>query len=162
MAAKPIPPSVVEDVLIDWRIGSLSMQAIADKHGVSKGFVAKTCKGVGRDVKPIVTAGIEYNQGLQAHDGRMVTAIESHVDLVVSRLEWLNRQAMRNVQESMDAQCAEQSDFRARADTILKSKETLVGKSPDMAVQINNTQSVAPANVATIEEIREELKRQDW
>jgi endo-beta-N-acetylglucosaminidase D len=139
MAAKPTPQTVIDDIKTDWRLGQMSQQAIADKYGVSKGVVNKTCKGVEQDVGPIVTAGIQYQQALHAHDDRIVTAVESHVDLVVSRLEYLNRQAMRNVQESMDAECADQSDFRARADTILKSKETLVGKSPDMAVQINNT-----------------------
>ena len=35
----------------------------------------------------------------------------------------------------------EQVDFRSRADTILKAKETLVGKTPETAIQINNQQN---------------------
>jgi len=138
MAAKPLPSSVRDAVLTDWRMGQMSQQAIADKYAISKGVVNKVCKGVEQDVAPIVTAGIQYQQALHAHDDRIVTAVESHVDLVVSRLEYLNRQAMQNVQEAMDAGCENQSDFRSRAMTINAAKETLVGKTPDTAIQINN------------------------
>ena len=138
MATKPLPAFIRDAVLTDWRMGQMSQQAIADKHEISKGVVNKVCKGVEQDVAPIVTAGIQYQQALHAHDDRIVTAVESHVDLVVSRLEYLNRQAMQNVQEAMDAGCANQSDFRSRALTINAAKETLVGKTPDTAIQINN------------------------
>ena len=138
MAAKPLPQSIKDAILTDWRLGQMSQQAIAEKHGVSKGVVNKACKGIAQDVAPIVTAGIQYQQALHAHDDRIVTAVESHIDLVVSRLEYLNRQAMQNVQEAMDAGCENQSDFRSRALTINAAKETLVGKTPDTAIQINN------------------------
>ena len=138
MAAKPLPQSIKDAILTDWRLGQMSQQAIAEKHGVSKGVVNKACKGIAQDVAPIVTAGIQYQQALHAHDDRIVTAVESHVDLIVSRLEYLNRQAMQNVQEAMDAGCENQSDFRSRALTINAAKETLVGKTPDTAIQINN------------------------
>jgi len=35
-----------------------------------------------------------------------------------------------------------QNDYRARADTILKAKEVVLGKTPDTAIQINNNLSV--------------------
>ncbi|MDA8416588.1 MAG: hypothetical protein M0Z78_05910, partial [Betaproteobacteria bacterium] len=52
--------------------------------------------------------------------------------------EWLNIQALRNVKESMAHPCENQSDYRARADTISKAKDVVIGKSPDTAIQINN------------------------
>lgn len=87
---------------------------------------------------PIVDAGVQYRRALQAHDGRIVDAVEKTVDTIVSRLEWLNEQALRNVKEAMDAECENQSDFRSRALTINAAKETLVGKTPETAIQINN------------------------
>ncbi len=138
MAAKPLPQSIKDAILTDWRLGQMSQRQIAEKYSVSNGAVAKITKDIDQDVAPIVSAGIQYQQALHAHDERIVSAVESHVDLVVSRLEYLNRQAMQNVQEAMDAGCENQSDFRSRALTINAAKETLVGKTPDTAIQINN------------------------
>ncbi len=149
VAAKPLPQSVIDAVLTDWRLGQMSQRQIAVRHKVSTGMVSKICKGVAQDVAPIVSAGIQYQKALHAHDERIVNAVETHVDLVVSRLEYLNRQAMRNVQEAMDKGCENQSDFRSRALTINAAKETLVGKTPDMAVQINNSNTTD-----TVKEIR--------
>ena len=162
MAAKPLPTSVRDAILTDWRLGQMSIRQIAEKHDVSRGAVGNICKGVSQDVAPIVDAGIQYRRALQAHDGRIVDAVESHVDLVISRLEYLNRQAMQNVQEAMDAGCENQSDFRSRALTINAAKETLVGKTPDTAIQINNANTAQVPNAATLDEIREELRRKDW
>ena len=52
MAAKPIDPSIAQDVVSDWRVTELSQQAIAEKHKISKGVVNKLCKGVERDCLP--------------------------------------------------------------------------------------------------------------
>ena len=52
MAAKPLDPVLIDNILIDWRLGQFSQQDIAEKRGVSKGAVNKLCKGVARDVLP--------------------------------------------------------------------------------------------------------------
>ncbi|MHB1267083.1 MAG: hypothetical protein ACYCY2_05695 [Acidithiobacillus ferriphilus] len=147
MAAKPLPHATKDAIITDWRLGQMSMREIADKHSISLGSVCKLCKGVAQDVEPIVNAAIQYRQALFAHDERIVNAVESHVDIVVSRLEYLNRQAMQNVQEAMDAKCEGQTDFRSRALTINAAKETLVGKTPDTAIQINNQNSAMPQKI---------------
>ncbi|MBK7282961.1 hypothetical protein [Candidatus Aalborgicola defluviihabitans] len=64
MAARPMEKSVVDAILLDWRLGQLSQQRIAEKHKFSKGAVNKICKGVEQDVASIVTAGIQYQQAL--------------------------------------------------------------------------------------------------
>ena len=138
MAAKPLPTAIKDAILTDWRIGQTSIRQIADKYEVSRGVVGNICKGIDRDLAPIVDGGVQYRQALQAHDGRIVDAVEKTVDTIVSRLEWLNEQALRNVKQAMDAGCENQSDFRSRALTINAAKETLVGKTPETAIQINN------------------------
>jgi hypothetical protein len=138
MAAKPLDPVLIDDILIDWRMGQLSQQDIAEKRGVSKGAVNKLCKGVAQDAAGIVTAGIQYQQALHAHDDRIVTAVEAVVTEASKRMEWLNKAALKNVQEAMAHSCESQNDYRARADTISKAKEVVVGKSPETAIQINN------------------------
>lgn len=138
MAAKALDKSIADAIIVDWRIGQLSQREIADKHGVSNGMVAKLTKGVERDVSSIVSAGIQYQQALHAHDERIVSAVEDVVSAAVKRAEWLNCQALKNVQEAMSAECANQNDYRARADTISKAKDVVLGKTPDTAIQINN------------------------
>ncbi|MHB8914942.1 MAG: hypothetical protein ACYC4K_03920 [Thiobacillus sp.] len=139
MAAKPLDPLLIEDIITDWRLGQLSQRQIAEKRGVSNGVVAKLTKGVARDVSGIVSAGIQYQQALHTHDERIVSAVEAVVSEASKRMEWLNKAALKNVQEAMTHKCENQNDYRARADTISKAKEVVVGKSPDTAIQINNT-----------------------
>lgn len=69
------------------------------------------------------------------------TEINVHNTLVTEathRMEWLNKAALKNVKEAMKAECANQQDFKHRADTVLKAKEAVFGKAPDTAIQINN------------------------
>ena len=139
MSAKPLDPVLIDDILIDWRLGQLSQRQIADKRGVSNGVVAKITKGVARDVSGIVSAGIQYQQALHTQDERIVSAVEQVVSEASKRMEWLNKAALKNVQEAMNAECVNQNDYRARADTISKAKEVVIGKSPETAIQINNS-----------------------
>lgn len=137
MSATPIDPKITEAVVIDWRMGQLSQDDIADKHKISKGMVNKLCKGMIQDAKSTVTVGIQYNQALKNQDDRMVTAIEDTVSKQVQRMEWLNTAALKNASDAMKAPCDGQVDFKHRADTISKAKEVLVGKNPEIAVQVN-------------------------
>ncbi len=142
MAAKPLDPAIAEAVVTDWRVGQMSQRQLADQYKVSVGYVAKITKGIPRDCVEIVSAGIAYNQALAKHDERIVSAIEQAVDERVKRQEWLNIQALRNVKESMAHPCENQSDYRARADTISRAKDVVIGKTtPDTAIQINNAEA---------------------
>ena len=64
--------------------------------------------------------------------------------------------AIQNVSEAMSSPCSTQSDFRQRAETILKGKEVVVGKAPETAIQINNSMP-AQGPSATKQDIVEAL-----
>jgi hypothetical protein len=140
MAAIPLDETLIAKIVADWRTGAFSQQALADKHKVSKGAVNKLCKGVEQDMTAIVTAGIAYNQGLLNQDDRMVTAVTAVVDEAASRMEWLNKAALKNVQEAMKASCENQQDFKHRADTVLKAKEAVFGKAAETVINNTNAQ----------------------
>jgi len=142
MAAISLDNVVVSKIIADWRTGAFSQQALADKHKVSKGAVNKLCKGVEQDMTAIVTAGIQYQSGLAAQDDRIVTAVTAVVDEAASRMEWLNKAALKNVQEAMNADCENQQDYKHRADTVLKAKEAVFGKTPEVVIQNANVQGV--------------------
>lgn len=143
MAAIPLKLEISAAIVADWRTGAFSQQGLADKHKVSKGAVNKLCKGVAQDTASIVTAGVAYQVGLAGQDDRNVTAVTELVNEQTKHLDWLNKAALKNASEAMKLQCNDQLDHVRRSDTILKTKETLVGKTPETAIQINNTQSPA-------------------
>ena len=60
------------------------------------------------------------------------------VDERTKHLAFFTNAAVKNVQQAMRTTCEDQADLRMRADTILKGKETVIGKQPDTAIQINN------------------------
>jgi len=138
VAAKPLDKVVSEKVVADWRTGAYSQQKLADKYNVSKGAVNKLCKNVDQDMTDIVTAGVQYKCGLASQDDRIVTAVTELVDERTKHIEFFTSAAIKNVKDAMTIACENQNDFRARADTILKGREAVLGKAPDTAIQINN------------------------
>jgi hypothetical protein len=141
MAGKAIAQDLAQTIVANWRTGAYSQQALAEKHKVSKGMVNKLCKGTAQDTAAIVTAGIQYKQGLAAHDDRTVTAVTQVVEERTKHIQFFNTAAIINVSLALEKITAEtsQAEHRMLADTILKGKETVLGKTPDTAIQINQS-----------------------
>jgi hypothetical protein len=56
----------------------------------------------------------------------------------INAINYLESAALENTKQAMEMACDNQHEFKARADTINKAKETLIGRSPETAVQVNN------------------------
>lgn len=141
MAGKATPKETIDKIVSAWRTGEYSQRELAKKFGVSAGLVAKYTKGVDQDVSAIVSAGVQYKQGLEAHreqSAHIAEAIEIAVDERTKHIQFFTNAAIKNVEEALKAPCEGQQDFKARAETIIKGKETVLGKQPDTAIQINN------------------------
>ncbi len=151
MSAKPLDKTVVAAIIVDWRLGRLSQRDIAEKHKVSKGSVNKLCKGLEQDCADIVTAGVEYNQLLAQYDERMITAIMSEVDVQTRYIRFFNDAAIANVQSAMATPCERQSDFKARADTILKGRGTVLGKATTVLEDVGKKADVLSMSTAELE-----------
>jgi hypothetical protein len=120
----------------------LSLSAIVAKTGISKTQLSKRsglegwAKGTEKEqlivdaVRVGLAKGTLTEQALAVHN--------EIVDERVMRVEWLNVQALKNVKGAMAHPCDNQNDYRARADTISKAKEVVVGRQPETAIQINN------------------------
>lgn len=80
MAQKPLDKSIVDNIIADWRTGAFSYGQLANKHGVSKAKVGQLCKGIEKDLEPIVDAGTRYKQAILTYDRRIVDAIDGVVD----------------------------------------------------------------------------------
>ena len=68
----------------------------------------------------------------------VVNAVQVVVDERTKHIVFFNRVAVQNVSEAMATKCENQHDYKSRADTILKGKETVLGKSPETAVQVRS------------------------
>jgi hypothetical protein len=140
MAAKPINQEISEAVVVDWRIGKLSIREIASKYGISKSAVGNICKGIDRDAAAIVDTGFQYRRGLQAYDGRMVDAIEDAVHDRVRFETQSNARMELAAQKAMDLLDGvdNPSAVGAVMNVLKTHREARLGKSPDTAIQINN------------------------
>lgn len=138
MAVKQISPNKIAEIVADWRTGEYSQRDLAHKHKVSLGFVSKHTKGVGQDMNAVVNAGIEYRQGLEGHDERIVNAVHHAVDERTKHILLFNNLAANNAIRASQLPCETQQDHERLSNTILRSKEVVLGKSPDVAVQVNN------------------------
>jgi len=124
----------------------LSLSKIEEKTGISRSALSKKShsnnwsKETGKDV--LIQQDIELKL---ARETLNETATSVHDELVNDRFQYIqffNNNAIKNVQDAMADICENQNDYRARADTILKAKEVVLGKTPDTAIQINNNLSV--------------------
>ena len=147
MAAKPIDESIIKNIIADWRTGNFVYSDLAEKHGVSKAKVGQICKGIDKDLKFIVDAGVQYKQGLVGHDRRIVDAITDVVDERTKHIQFFNSAAIQNVTEAMEMRCDDQNDHKSRADTILKGKEAVLGKEVGNVINNTNAQQINHAQL---------------
>lgn len=142
----------------------LSLSKIVEKTGISKSMISKKSideKWAKRTEKGQLVADAVRVEEAKRNLTR--TALSVHIELVtetVDRLVWLSGAQMENAVQSMEAPCFSQQDFKSRAETLSKVKEFLVGKSPDTAIQINNSTAAGvpaaidmPALIAAREKI---------
>ena len=137
----------------------LSLSQITEKTKISKSSLSKKSNADGwskETAKPaLIQKAVDV---LMAKETLNETAISVHDELVderVNHTKLFNSVAIQNMKEAMSVPCENQNDFKARADTILKSKETVLGKTPDTAIQINN----APLKTITHSEFVESARQ---
>lgn len=120
----------------------LSLSAIAEKTGISKSAISKksNLEGWAKETqkKQLISDAVRVET---AKETLNETALEVHNEIVSDRtraIMFFGGAAIKNVQAAMLSTCENQNDYKARADTILKGRETVLGKTPDTAIQINN------------------------
>ena len=127
-----------EQVLADWKTGKYSIRKLATKHRVSAGTIHTICSGVEKTLEPLINAEVAIKQELANLSEHELNTFVQEVDSRTRHLVFFANAAVKNVQEAMALKCESQGDFRQRAETILKGKETALGKEqPTTAVQVN-------------------------
>jgi hypothetical protein len=122
-----------------WRTGVYSIRDLAKKHDVSVGFIAKHTAKIEKDGLAVVNAGIQYKQGLAENDEHFVDAVQDVVEEHTRHKVFFNNATIKNVSVMMgklndDTTIAEHRIVQA---ALLAGKETVLGKVPETAVQVN-------------------------
>lgn len=126
------------DIMADFHAG-ITQHALAKKYEVSKATINKLCKGIEPKNADKVNALSLINIDLASQSEREVNAVNKEVAERTKHIQFFNNAAVTNVKESLATPCENQNDFRARAETISKGKEVVLGKQPDASVSINTT-----------------------
>lgn len=124
-----------EKIMADYHIGK-SQNFLAKKYEVSLATINKLCKGVIPKHVDNVNTLSRIKAELMRENEIQVNAIQKEVDERTRHIQFFTEVAIKNVQEAMLAECTSQFEFRARAETISKSRETVLGKQPDTAVNV--------------------------
>ena len=121
----------------------LSLSKIVEKTGISKTQISKRSNAdgweKGSEKEQLIQAAVRV---VEAKGTLTEQAISVHNELVDERtkhIQFFTHAAVTNVRQAMDEPCKGQAGYRMRAETILKGRETVLGKTPDTAIQINNT-----------------------
>ena len=138
---------LIPQLQADFRTGAYSVRKLADKYDVSVGFVAKHTKDVEKDLVEIVNAGVAYKTGLasdnEQNNEHVHKAVSEVVDERTKHLIFFNNSALKNQQLANNRlkekeHDIELSELEAHSRITARNKETVLGKMPDTAIQINN------------------------
>lgn len=154
MGTKNQSDEIKEQARTYWRAGR-SQRWIALELNVSASSINSWVKGTAQDLNELVntkTIVLQQENQLSAQER---SAVQEIVDERTKHIEFFTNAAVKNVRAAMLKPCEGQADYRMRADTILKGKETVLGKQPDTAIQINN--SVENVTAGAKDELRARL-----
>ena len=117
-----------------------SLSEINAETGIDRATVSKRAKKDGWEkgiYQQLILDGSRVKAEISTLSSTVLNVVEKEIEERTKHIQFFTNAAIKNVQESMSLQCVDQSEFKARADTILKGKETVFGK--ESAMVINNT-----------------------
>lgn len=121
----------------------LLLREVSQKTGIAIPNISKKAKNENwskaNEKQTLINEAVRL---VEAKANLETMALTVHTELVDERtkhIQFFTTVAVRNVTESMNAPCENQNDFKARAETINKGREAVLGKAPDTAIQVNTT-----------------------
>lgn len=140
------------DVVRAFYESGLSLSEIAARPEVKitdRGSVSRKAKAEGwvkGKIQHIIDGEVQNKQELAeivsekaTLNATVVKVADTLVDERTRHIQFFTHAAVTNVQQAMGQPCENQNDYKARAETINKGRETVLGKTPDTAIQINNS-----------------------
>ncbi len=148
-----------QKILAEWKVGK-TQNRLAKDFNVSPATVNKLCKGIAQTNIDLVNTQTLIDTDLASKSEYEVNAIRTEVDFRTRHLIYFQNSAMRN-QELADVLLNDRGGktgedglsfimLDAHSKTTLRNKETVLGKQPDTAIQINN-------NLGNVDDLLERL-----
>ena len=140
-----VPQETKDKILADWRTGAYTQEDLVDKYKVSDGLVCKLCRGVQKDMSEIVRKEIESKQALanaSLTNPHIIEAVEKIVRDATSHLIFFTSASLIVAHAAVSKVMNPDGkltmyDLKAAQEVIAKGKETVFGKQPETAVQVN-------------------------
>lgn len=145
---------MAKSTLADWQKAKALFEAgkslsdINKDTGIDRATVSKRAKKDGWEkgiYQQLIVDGARVKAEISTLDSTVLNIVEKEIEERTKHLQFFTHAAVKNVQEAMNMSCEDQSDYKLRADTILKGKEAVLGK--EASTVINNTnaqQTIAP------------------
>jgi transposase len=130
----------LEALQSDKRTGSYTVRELAERHGISKSLVQKLVGHLEPDLAAIVDSNVKAKQQLSELSGQELQSVSTIVDGRTKHLQFFTNATLKNL--SMMVKKIDEdtpiADHKIAQEAIYKGKETLMGKTPETAIQINN------------------------
>lgn len=145
-----------EKIVAQWQAGR-TQGWLAKEHNLSKATINKFCKGVEQVNVDLVNAQVAIKTELAPQSEQKVNAVNELVDERTRHLIYFQNSAMRNqklANEVLEREAQKSGDdalgmvaLEAHARITGRNKETVLGKQPENAIQINNNQPPSAVSV---------------
>lgn len=130
-------------VLADWKTGKYSERDLATKHKVSPSTVHKLVAGVEKTLEALASETVQIKQQVANLNERERSNYEQLVQEKLAAKKFFDGAHMLTAKIAVmklqaDKANASYQDLNAAANAITKAQEGVMGKSPEVAVQVNN------------------------
>lgn len=134
----------------DYEVRGISIRQIAKEYDVAPSTVSRRAKKEGwvegkaqhlveRKVKAVIELQ-DTQQQMQHLNATQLAVVDNEVERRLRLEQRFTESALRNQElaDQMLNSCVEMKEIKAHADLTAKNKETILGRQPDTAIQINN------------------------
>jgi len=144
-----------QEIIDYWRVGK-NCTWIGKQMKITRHTVAKIVQNQPQDLNLLVNGQIEINQFLAALTENQKNLVNDEVKQRSQFIDLFNNMAIRNAVTATAKIGTGTSigEHRLLADTIRISRETVLGKGPDTAIQVNNNLADQQQNFKTVEEFK--------
>ncbi len=154
-ATKRALPEATKTKIRASLLAGMGIRETARKHGVSPPTVLVIKKELTNTELTLVEQGTAYQSGLgeiRAEHPNIAKAISDAVDERTRDLEFFRKGSLLIAQTAIKKVQKESTDMhvyemKAAVETLGKAKETIFGKQPDTAIQVNQNNAAPPRTV---------------
>jgi hypothetical protein len=144
------------EIIADWETGKYTERSLAHKHKISSGTIHNIVTGVTKSLEPLISKQVEINQEIAKLNEQELSNFKQEVDERTRDLTYFNKTQIRlaniaveMVEEKKQTGELSMMELSSASRVVKDSREGVVGKAPDTAIQINNNGSTSSVSTMT-------------